>query len=75
MSPLPPSIRGRVEQQSTGMIFHRGVKIPQSFFMSSLCFSKPTPINLRRASWTNRDEAVTCADCRRLLKERRKTGG
>jgi hypothetical protein len=34
---------------------------------SALCFAKPHPIDLRRASWTNRREAATCPKCLRLF--------
>jgi hypothetical protein len=35
--------------------------------VSALCFAAPRAIDLRRATWTNRREAVTCPKCRRLL--------
>ena len=31
--------------------------------VSALCFKRPRSIDLRRASWTNRREAVTCRKC------------
>jgi hypothetical protein len=34
---------------------------------SALCFAKPHPIDLRRASWTNRRGAATCRKCRAML--------
>lgn len=32
---------------------------------SALCFYNPHPINLRKATWTTRWEAVTCPQCKR----------
>jgi hypothetical protein len=31
--------------------------------VSALCFPRPRPIDLRRATWTLRWEAVTCERC------------
>lgn len=36
--------------------------------VSALCSLMPRPINLRRASWTNRSEAVTCTRCLAALR-------
>ena len=36
--------------------------------VSALCFPKPKAINLKVASWTIREKAVTCNKCRSLLK-------
>lgn len=47
--------------------YHRGDKINQHGGVSALCFAKPRAIDLRRALWTNRDEAVTCPKCRLIL--------
>lgn len=35
--------------------------------VSPLCAEKPRAINLKRATWTNRKEAVTCLVCRRII--------
>ena len=44
-------------------IIHRGHLINPRGGVSALCFSRPRAIDLRSASWTNRDEAVTCPKC------------
>lgn len=41
--------------------------------VSALCFSRPHAIDMTRASWTNRLEAVTCPRCRHLIKTQRGT--
>lgn len=38
--------------------------------VSALCFDRPRPIDLTRASWTIRPEAVTCPKCRKKMAER-----
>lgn len=48
-------------------LIHRGDKIRADGAVSALCFSSPRAIDLGRATWTNRDDAVTCPKCRRLL--------
>jgi hypothetical protein len=53
-------------------IYHRGDKINQRGGVSALCFVKPKAINLQKATWTNRDEAVTCPKCLAILKARLK---
>ena len=37
--------------------------------VSALCFKKPRAIDLKIASWTIRDEAVTCKQCLRIIEE------
>lgn len=54
-------------------IYHRGDKVDPKGNVSALCFAAPRPIDLRRALWTNRDEAVTCQKCRRLIAARSAT--
>jgi len=44
-------------------IVHRAKGIREDGAVSALCFSRPRPIDLRRTTWTNRDEAVTCRKC------------
>ena len=46
---------------------HRAAMVNQAGGMSALCFAKPRAINLRLATWTIRDEAVTCAKCKRAM--------
>ena len=43
--------------------------------MSALCFSTPRPIDLSKASWTLRQEAVTCGKCQQKLRERQQAAG
>lgn len=48
-------------------LYHRASKIHDDGKVSALCFARPRPIDLSRASWTIRDEAVTCPRCLRLM--------
>ena len=43
--------------------YHFGAKVNDLGQVSALCFKAPRPINLKRALWTNRREAVTCRKC------------
>lgn len=52
-------------------IVHRAKLINSDGVVSPLCAKRPRAIDLRRASWTNRDGAVTCPRCRKLMKERK----
>lgn len=36
--------------------------------VSALCFQRPRPIDLTKATWTLREEAVTCPRCRKAMK-------
>jgi hypothetical protein len=45
---------------------HRGHKASIKG-VSALCFKRPRAIDLRVATWTNRDEAVTCPKCLAIL--------
>ena len=38
--------------------------------VSAACFAKPRAIDLKRASWTLRPDAVTCPECRKILASR-----
>lgn len=42
---------------------HRADKINNRGGVSALCFARPRAIDLGRATWTIRDEAVTCSKC------------
>lgn len=46
---------------------HRGAHVDPQGRVSALCFRRPKPIDLRVATWTNRDEAVTCRRCLKAL--------
>ena len=48
-------------------VYHYANLISDDGQVSALCFARPRPIDLRRASWTNRREAVTCPKCLRSL--------
>jgi hypothetical protein len=52
--------------------YHRGDMINQRGGVSALCFVKPKAIDLSKATWTNRDEAVTCPKCLAIMKARLK---
>lgn len=47
-------------------IVHRAGKTRPDGAVSAQCFAKPRPIDLKRATWTLRREAVTCPKCRAL---------
>jgi hypothetical protein len=48
-------------------LYHRAKLVDPDGRVSPLCAGdKPRAIDLRRASWTLRPEAVTCPRCRRL---------
>lgn len=49
-------------------VCHKARHVSDRGNVSALCYSKPRAINLSRASWTLRDEAVTCRRCRALIK-------
>lgn len=46
---------------------HMAALISRTGGISPLCAPTPRRINLKRASWTIRAEAVTCARCRAKL--------
>lgn len=48
--------------------YHYGAKVNAAGGVSALCFKVPRAINLKRALWTIRKEAVTCPRCRLALK-------
>jgi len=45
-------------------IYHRAMFIDPDGNVSALCFRTPHAIDLKKALWTNRDEAVTCPRCK-----------
>lgn len=57
--PLPPA-----------RVRHRGHKIDMKGRVSALCFARPRAIDLQRATWVMRDDAVTCPKCRALIEAR-----
>lgn len=44
-------------------VYHRASKIAPNGDVSALCFARPRAIDLSKALWTIRDEAVTCPKC------------
>lgn len=54
-------------------IIHRGTMVDPDGNVSALCFRTPHAIDLRKASWTTRDEAVTCSKCQLVMKHREVT--
>jgi hypothetical protein len=50
-------------------IYHKAKYINEKGGVSPLCAEKPRAINLKRATWTNRWEAVTCEKCLEKRKE------
>jgi len=49
-------------------IVHRARLMNPSGGVSPACAKRPYTINLKRATWTNRDEAVTCPRCLKAMK-------
>lgn len=50
--------------------YHRAALIREDGFVSALCFKRPRAIDMRRATWTIRDEAVTCPKCLEAINAR-----
>lgn len=42
---------------------HRARLVSDGGGVSALCYTVPRPINLNAATWTIRDESVTCKRC------------
>jgi hypothetical protein len=51
---------------------HFAAKVNENGDVSALCSPTPRPINLRRSTWTLREEAVDCPLCRAMLAQRKK---
>jgi hypothetical protein len=47
--------------------YHRAAKVDDKGRVSALCSPVPRAINMKVATWTNRDEAVTCTKCLALI--------
>ena len=43
--------------------YHKADKIAPDGRVSALCFKRPRAIDLKRATWTINDDAVTCGKC------------
>jgi hypothetical protein len=50
---------------------HRAALIGPNGDVSALCSAKPRAIDPKKASWTNRDEAVTCSRCKAAIEHGR----
>ena len=50
--------------------YHMADKVNPQGGVSALCFGKPRAIDLTRALWTNRQEAVTCKKCLAILADK-----
>lgn len=48
-------------------IYHMAGKIRPDGAVSAKCFTRPKPIDLRKASWTFLPEQVTCPKCLAML--------
>jgi hypothetical protein len=48
-------------------VYHRAVGMNLYGDVTAACFKVPRRIDLSKASWTIRDEAVTCPRCRKLI--------
>jgi hypothetical protein len=53
-------------------VYHRGVLVNEYGRVSALCFVRPQPIDLGRASWTMRDDGVTCPKCKLKIRKQAK---
>lgn len=51
--------------------YHFAAKMSAEGDVSALCFKVPRAIDLTRASWTVRAEAVTCKKCKERLAAQR----
>lgn len=49
-------------------VYHLANLVNRRGGVSALCFAKPRSINLKAASWTMHDDAVTCRKCLAILK-------
>lgn len=50
-------------------VYHMASLINRDGGISPLCAAKPRVIDLKKASWTNRRERVTCPRCKKRLAE------
>ncbi len=52
--------------------YHYWAKMNDQGEVSALCFKTPHAIDLAKSTWTNRENAVTCPRCKKILVERKK---
>jgi len=50
-------------------VYHRAMFVDPDGNVSALCFRTPRAIDLKKALWTNRDEAVTCPSCKAAIND------
>ena len=50
-------------------IYHMAHMANEKGDVSALCFKQYRPINLKVASWTNREKAVTCPKCLKQMRD------
>lgn len=60
-------LRQRLRPAPRAKVYHMASKVNQRGGVSALCFAQPRAINLARASWVLRPEAVTCPRCKHLM--------
>lgn len=58
------------KKQPRRRIVHRAKHIRGDGAASALCFKRTKAIDMIRATWTTRDEAVTCPKCRKAMANR-----
>jgi hypothetical protein len=54
-------------------LYHYGKRIRADGAVSALCYDTPRKIDLGKASWVLRKNAVTCAKCISLLEKKTKS--
>ncbi len=69
MADQPGSFRRLIRNLRT-RVYHRAALISDAG-VSALCFKRPHPIDLRRESWTLRDDGATCPKCRAIIAARK----
>jgi hypothetical protein len=53
---------------SAPKIYHLADRVSAQGKVSALCFKRPKAIDLKKALWTIRDAAVTCAECLAIMR-------
>lgn len=50
-------------------VVHLGAMVDPDGNASALCYRRPRPIDLRKASWTLADDLVSCPRCRKAIRD------
>ncbi len=50
-------------------VYHKAAEVNEKGDVSAVCYAKPRRIDLSRATWTFRWEAVTCQKCLSKMRE------